>query len=143
MRLGRICNPTATSISICNAKEFLINQIITTMQTLIIILIVVMIINEIIAIGVYFKSNLDKQQYLSLQETVKNTQADFIAQKQRYEKIIDDYKELIRNLNYKCDTQAIRIKGLEQDRTLIINEAFKGTDTDGGVKGEMGEEGKV
>jgi uncharacterized protein YxeA len=62
------------------------------MQTLIIILIVVMIINEIIAIGVYFKNNLDKQQYLSLQETVKNTQADFISQKQRYEKTIDDYK---------------------------------------------------
>lgn len=35
------------------------------MQTLIIILIVVMIINEIIAIGAYFKSDLDKQQYLS------------------------------------------------------------------------------
>lgn len=114
-----------------------------TMQTLIIILIVVMVINEIIAIGVYFKSNLDKQQYLSLQETVKNTQADFIAQKQRYEKIIDDYKELIRNLNYKCDTQAIRIKGLEEERTIIINGDIKGTDTDGGVKGEKGEEGKV
>ena len=75
------------------------------MQTLIIILIVVMIINEIIAIGVYFKSNLDKQQYLSLQETVKNTQADFLCQKQRYEKIIDEYKEIIRNMTYKCDKQ--------------------------------------
>ena len=113
------------------------------MQTLIIILIVVMIINEIIAIGVYFKSNIDKQQYLSLQETVKNTQADFLCQKQRYEKIIDDYKELIRNLTYKCDTQAIRIKGLEEERTIIIIGDIKGTDTDGGVKGEKGEEGKV
>lgn len=113
------------------------------MTTLIIILIVVMIIQEITAIGVYFKSNLDKQQYLSLQETVKNTQADFIAQKQRYEKIIDDYKELTHNLACKCDAQATRIKELEQYRTLIINEAFKGTDTDGGVKGEKGEEGTV
>ncbi len=113
------------------------------MTTLIIILIVVMIINEIIAIGVYFKNHLDKQQYLSLQETVKNTQADFLCQKQRYEKIIDEYKELIRNMTYKCDTQAIRIKELEKDRTLIINEVFKGTDTDGGVKGDKGEEGKV
>lgn len=113
------------------------------MQTLIIILIVVMIINEIIAIGVYFKSNLDKQQYLSLQETVKNTQADFLCQKQRYEKIIDDYKELVRNMTCKCDAQATRIKELEQDRTLIINGDIKGTDTDGGVKGEKGEEGNV
>lgn len=113
------------------------------MQTLIIILIVVMIINEIIAIGVYFKSNLDKQQYLSLQETVKNTQADFIAEKQRYEKAIDGYKELIRNLTYKCDKQAICIKKMEQEHTLIINGDIKGTDTDGGVKGEKGEEGKV
>ena len=113
------------------------------MTTLIIILIVVMIINEIIAIGVYFKNHLDKQQYLSLQETVKNTQADFIAQKQRYEKIIDEYKETIRNLTYKCDALATRIKELEQDRTLIINEAFKGTDTDGGVKGVKGEKGEV
>ena len=110
------------------------------MQTLIIILIVVMIINEIIAIGVYFKSNLDKQQYLSLQETVNNTQADFLCQKQRYEKIIDDYKETIRNLTYKCDTQAIRIKELEEECTIIINGDIKGTDTDGGVKGEKGEE---
>jgi hypothetical protein len=102
-----------------------------------------MIINEIIAIGVYFKSNLDKQQYLSLQETVKNTQADFIAQKQRYEKIIDEHKETIRNLIYKCDKQAICIKGLEEEHTLIINGEIKGTDTDGGVKGEKGEEGKV
>ena len=113
------------------------------MTTLIIILIVVMIINEIIAIGVYFKSNLDKQQYLSLQETVKNTQADFLCQKQRYEKIIDEYKETIRNLTYKCDTQAIRIKGLEEKRTIIINGDIKGTDTDGGVKGEKGEKGIV
>ena len=113
------------------------------MKTLIIILIVVMIINEIIAIGVYFKNNLDKQQYLSLQETVKNTQADFLCQKHRYEKIIDDYKELVKNLTYKCDTQAIRIKGLEEERTIIINGEIKGTDTDGGVKGEKGEEGKV
>lgn len=113
------------------------------MQTLIIILIVVMIINEIIAIGVYFKSNLDKQQYLSLQETVKNTQANFFAEKQRYEKIIDEYKEIIRNMTYKCDKQAIRIKGLEEERTIIINGDIKGTDTDGGVKGEKGEEGKV
>ena len=110
------------------------------MQTLIIILIVVMIINEIIAIGVYFKSNLDKQQYLSLQETVKNTQADFFAQKQRYEKIIDEYKEIIRNMTYKCDKQDICIKGLEKERTIIINGDIKGTDTDGGVKGEKGEE---
>jgi sensor histidine kinase regulating citrate/malate metabolism len=102
------------------------------MQTLIIILIVVMVINEIIAIGVYFKSNLDKQQYLSLQETVKNTQADFIAQKQRYEKIIDEYKEIIRNMTYKCDKQDICINGY-----------IKGTDTDGGVIGEKGEEGIV
>lgn len=113
------------------------------MQTLIIILIVVMIINEIIAIGVYFKSNLDKQQYLSLQETVNNTQADFFRQKQRYEKIIDEYKEIIRSMTYKCDKQAICIKELEKDRTLIINGDIKGTDTDGGVKGEKGEEGKV
>lgn len=113
------------------------------MQTLIIILIVVMIINEIIAIWVYFKSNLDKQQYLSLQETVKNTQADFLCQMQRYGKIIDDYKELIHAMTYKCDAQATCIKELEQDRTLIINGDIKGTDTDGGVKGEKGEEGKV
>lgn len=113
------------------------------MQTLIIILIVVMIINEIIAIGVYFKSNLDKQQYLSLQETVKNTQADFFNQKQRYEKTIDEYKEIIRNMTYKCDKQAICIKELGKDRTLIINGEIKGTDTDGGVKGEKGEEGIV
>lgn len=113
------------------------------METLIIILIVVMIINEIIAIGVYFKSNLDKQQYLSLQETVKNTQADFICQKQRYEKIIDEYKETIRNLTYKCDTQAIRIKGLKEERTIIHMEKGIATDTDGGVKGEKGEEGEV
>ena len=113
------------------------------MQTLIIILIVVMIINEIIAIGVYFKSNLDKQQYLSLQETVKNTQADFIAQKQRYEKIIDEHKETIRNLIYKCDKQDICIKGPEKERTIIINGDIKGTDTDGGVKGEKGEDGIV
>lgn len=113
------------------------------MKTLIIILIVVMIINEIIAIGVYFKSNLDKQQYLSLQETFKNTQADFLCQKQRYEKIIDDYKELVKNLSYKCDTQAIRIKELEENRTLIINGELKGTDTDGGVKGEKGEDGTL
>ena len=100
------------------------------MTTLIIILIVVMIINEIIAIGVYFKSNLDKQQYLSLQETVKNTQADFISQKQRYEKIIDEYKEAIRNLTYKCDLQSTRIKELEEERTIIINGDIKGTDTE-------------
>ena len=113
------------------------------MQTLIIILIVVMIIQEITAIGVYFKSNLDKQQYLSLQETVKNTQADFICQKQRYEKIIDDYKELTHNLACKCDAQATRIKALEEEHTIIISGDIKGTDTDGGVKGEKGEEGEV
>ena len=113
------------------------------MQTLIIILIVVMIINDILDIGVYYKSHLYKQKYLLLQEIVKNTQSDFFAQKQRYEKKIDEYKEIIRNMTYKCDKQAICIKGLEEDRTLIINEAFKGTDTDGGVKGEKGEEGEV
>ena len=113
------------------------------MQTLIIILIVVMIINEIIAIGVYFKSNLDKQQYLSLQETVKNTQADFICQKQRYEKIIDEYKETIRNLACKCDAQSTRIKELEEEHTIIIKGDIKGTDIDGGVVGEKGEEGEV
>lgn len=113
------------------------------METLIIILIVVLIIQEIIAIGAYFKSDLDKQQYLSLQETDKNAQADFIAQKQRLEKIIDEHEETIRNLIYKCDKQAICIKELEKERTIIINGDIKGTDTDGGVKGEKGEEGKV
>ena len=104
------------------------------MQTLIIILIVVMIINDILDIGVYYKNHLYKQKYLLLQEIVKKTQSDFFAQKQRYEKIIDEYKETIRNLTYKCDTQAIRINGLEEERTIIINGDIKGTDTDGVVK---------
>lgn len=113
------------------------------MQTLIIILIVVMIINDILDIGVYYKNHLYKQQYLLLQETVKNTQVNFINQKQRYEKIIDEYKETIRNLTCKCDAQATRIKELEEERTIIINGDIKGTDTDGGVVGEKGEEGIV
>ena len=73
----------------------------------------------------------------------KIQKVNFINQKQRYEKIIDEYKEIIRNLTYKCDAQAIRIKELKEERTIIINGDIKGTDTDGGVKGEKGEEGKI
>lgn len=79
----------------------------------------------------------DKKRHEAFKEGLQ------FSQMQRYGKIIDDYKELIHAMTYKCDAQATCIKELEQDRTLIINGDIKGTDTDGGVKGEKGEEGKV
>jgi TolA-binding protein len=108
------------------------------MQTLIIILIVTMISQEILSIGVYFKNKSDKKYTAALQESIKNMHLDFINQKQRLEKIIDDKNGVITSLTYRVQMQERKIKELEENQTLIINGELKGTDTDGGVVGEKG-----
>jgi len=108
------------------------------MQTLIIILIVVMILNEIIAVCVYLFNSSEKKQAAAAQESIKNMHADFINEKHRFEKIIDEQKEIIKRLSFRCEEQAARIKEMEEERTIIISGDIKGTDTDGGVVGENG-----
>ena len=150
MRLGRICNPTATSISIFNAKEILINQIITTMQTLIIILIIVLIAQTCVFIYAHFIDIANNRLAAASQQMVASAQEAFLSEKQRLQECIDNrdrtIKEWVKKYEALASQQSYLIgqyNKLKEERTLIINGDIKGTDTDGGVKGEKGEEGKV
>lgn len=79
-----------------NAKIIKNIQTSKIMETLIIILIVVMTINDFISIGVYFKNNLDKRQTLALQETVNKAQEAFLHEKKRMQDAIDNRDKTIK-----------------------------------------------
>lgn len=76
------------------------------METLIIILIVVMTINDLISIGVYFKNNLDKRQTLALQETVNKAQEAFLHEKKRMQDAIDNRDKTIKEWVQKYESLA-------------------------------------
>ena len=76
------------------------------METLIIILIVVMIINDLISIGVYFKNNLEKRQAVALQETVNKAQEAFLYEKKRLQEAIDNRDKTIKEWVQKYESLA-------------------------------------
>jgi len=63
------------------------------MQTLISILIVTMIIQTVIFTVSNFLGDKHNKQLTSLQEQVKNIQADYFQEKRNFEKIIEVYKK--------------------------------------------------
>jgi hypothetical protein len=68
------------------------------MQTLLIILIVTMIIQTVIFTYSNFVDDTRNKQLTSFQEQMKNAQADYIAEKRKFEKIIDGRDDTIHEL---------------------------------------------
>ena len=120
------------------------------MQTLIIILIIVLIAQTCVFIYAHFIDIANNRLAAASQQMVASAQEAFLSEKQRLQECIDNrdrtIKEWVKKYEALASQQSYLIgqyNKLKEERTLIINGDIKGTDTDGGVKGEKGEEGKV
>ena len=120
------------------------------MQTLIIILIIVLIVQTCVFIYSHFIDIANNRMAAASQQMVASAQEAFLAEKIRLQECIDNRDRTIKEWVQKYESLARQqsyligeYNKLKEERTIIINGDIKGTDTDGGVKGEKGEEGKV
>lgn len=115
------------------------------MKALIIILIVVLIAQTCVFIYAHFIDIANNRLAAASQQMVASAQEAFLSEKQRLQECIDNrdrtIKEWVKKYEALASQQSYLIgqyNKLKEDHTLIINGELKGTDTDGGVKGDKG-----
>lgn len=109
------------------------------MKTLIIILIVVLIAQTCVFIYAHFIDIANYRLAAASKQMVASAQEAFLSEKKRMQEAIGNRDKTIKEWEQEYE-QLLRQNSylMEQNRILM-----KGTDTDGGVKCEKGEEGKV
>lgn len=119
------------------------------MQILIITLIIVLIAQTCVFIYANFIDIASKRVAAASQEMVASAQEAFLLEKKRLQEAVDNRDRTIKEWVQKYDSLARQqsyligqYNKLKEEHTLIINGDIKGTDTDGGVKGEKGEKGE-
>lgn len=120
------------------------------MQTLIIILIIVLIVQTCVFIYAHFIDIANNRLAAASQQMVASAQEAFLSEKQRLQECIDNrdrtIKEWVKKYEALASQQSYLIgqyNKLKEERTIIHMENGIAIDTDGGVKGEKGEEGIV
>ena len=115
------------------------------MKALIIILIVVLIAQTCVFIYAHFIDIANNRLAAASQQMVASAQEAFLSEKQRLQECIDNrdrtIKEWVKKYEALASQQSYLIgqyNKLKEEHTLIINGEIKGTDTDGGVKGDKG-----
>ena len=115
------------------------------MKALIIILIVVLIAQTCVFIYAHFIDIANNRLAAASQQMVASAQEAFLSEKQRLQECIDNRDRTINEWVKKYEALASQqsyligqYNKLKEEHTLIINGEIKGTDTDGGVKGDKG-----
>lgn len=115
------------------------------MKALIIILIVVLIAQTCVFIYAHFIDIANNRMAAASQQMVASAQEAFLAEKKRLQECIDNrdrtIKEWVQKYEALASQQSYLIgqyNKLKEEHTIIINGEIKGTDTDGGVKGDKG-----
>lgn len=120
------------------------------MTTLIIILIIVLIAQTCVFIYAHFIDIANNHLASASQQMVASAQEAFLSEKKRLQEYIDNRDKTIKEWVQKYESLASQhsyligqYNKLKEERVLFFNGEIKGTDTDGGVVGEKGEEGTV
>ena len=112
------------------------------METLVIILIIVLIVQTCVFIYSHFIDIANNRLAAASQQMVANTQEAFLAEKQRLQECIDNRDKTIKEWVQKYESLARQqsyligeYNKLKEERTIIHMEKGIAIDTDGGEEG--------